>query len=96
MHNVNVNKEEGMHSQREEVRTWCKLSFPGAVVSPATDSISALCSVRPSAVSASCVNALWQCERDVRRQWEDVCRQCAGSAQRMRFRKQTQRDRLRT
>ena len=43
---VNVNKKEGMHNQREEVRTWCKLSFPDAVVSPATDSIRALCSVR--------------------------------------------------
>ena len=45
VHNANVNKEEGMHSQREEVRTWCKLSIPDAVVSPATGSISALCSV---------------------------------------------------
>ena len=43
VHNVNVNKEEGMHGQRE-----------------------------------------------------DVCRQCAGSAQRMRFRKENQRGRLRT
>ena len=42
----NVSKEEGMHSQREEVHTWCTLSFPDAVVSPATNSISALCSVR--------------------------------------------------
>ena len=43
---VNVKKEDSMHRQREEVRTRCKLSFPDAVVSPATDSISALCSVR--------------------------------------------------
>ena len=46
MRKVNVNKKEGMYSQREEVCTWCRLSFPDAVVSPVTDSISALCSVR--------------------------------------------------
>ena len=43
---VNVNKEKDMHSQREEVRTWCKLSFPDDVVAPAKDSIRALYSVR--------------------------------------------------
>ena len=46
VHNVNANKEGGMHSQREEVCTWCKLSFLDAVVFSATDSISALCSVQ--------------------------------------------------
>ena len=43
---VNVNKEKGMHTKREEVYTWCKLSLRDAVVSPATDSISTMCSVR--------------------------------------------------
>ena len=27
--NVNANREEGMHKQREEVRTWCKLVMSG-------------------------------------------------------------------
>ena len=40
---VNVNREEGMHRQREEVCTWCKLSFPDAAISPAKSSMSALC-----------------------------------------------------
>ena len=40
---VNVNREEGMHRQREEVCTWCKLSFPDAATSPAKSSMSALC-----------------------------------------------------
>ena len=43
---VNVNKEEGIHSQRKEVHTWCKLSFPDDVVSHVTDGISAMCSLR--------------------------------------------------
>ena len=38
---VNVNREEGR--QREEVCTWCKLSFPDAAISPAKSSMSALC-----------------------------------------------------
>ena len=85
-----------MHSQQEEVRTRCKFSFPDAVVSPATDSMSAL---------RECVSELCQCGRDiypdVHRQREDVCRQSSGSAQ-TRFRKEahsysevTQRGRLR-
>ena len=40
---VNVNREEGMHRQREEVCTWCKLSFPDAAISPTKSSMSALC-----------------------------------------------------
>ena len=28
---TNVNRDEGMHRQREEVCTWCKLSFPVTV-----------------------------------------------------------------
>ena len=38
---VNVNREEGR--QREEVCTWCKLSFPDAAISPAKGNMSALC-----------------------------------------------------
>ena len=40
MRKVNVNRDEGMHRQREEV---CKLSFPDAAISPAKGSMNALC-----------------------------------------------------
>ena len=40
---VIVNREEGMHRQRQEVYTWCKLSFPDAAITPAKSSMSALC-----------------------------------------------------
>ena len=30
---VNVNREEDMHRQREEVRTWCKLPFTDVTLS---------------------------------------------------------------
>ena len=49
---VNVNREEVMHRQREEVCTWCKLSFLDAAISPAKSDMSAL--------SVSCVSELCQ------------------------------------
>jgi len=42
MRKVNVNREEGLHRQREEVCIWCKLSFLDAATSPAKSSTSAL------------------------------------------------------